>query len=64
MKKLLDIDQIDPRLLEENNLNTFDNDPYAEAEHHDPRDIKLYRNLMVEAATQLNLVSLPEEGFS
>lgn len=64
MNKILNINQDDPRLSRENNTGEGMPDEQFEQEKMlEPKEIDLYRKLMIEANTQLGFISLPKEVY-
>ena len=65
MDNILQISKQDPRLLAENNLGNGGGKDMYDNQHKtvDPRDLRLYEKLMVEANAQLGYFKLPEDMF-
>ena len=57
--KVLGVDDEDPRLLPENNQG----DRFQQKKLIQPREVKLYRELMMEANAQLGFFAVPEKYF-
>lgn len=49
MDKMLQVSRVDPRLLAENNMGDGGQGPQEPVQTIEPRDIKIYREMMVEA---------------